>query len=319
MDESGAESTEELHFFYDAQSRPAFVEYNGVKYRYVYNLQGDIVGIVDSADNLVVEYRYDAWGKPLSITGTLKTSLGELNPFGYRGYVYDKESTLYYLQSRFYMPEIGRFLNLDGLFVTSVLGNNLFCYCWNNSSNHVDSAGTFALAVLVAIGIGAVVEGLKNAAVSVASDLIVHEKVNLKDAVKEFLKGAIIGAVGACFAGVPWRRVIDTGTSIIVNVIAYLRECKEERKEVSSEVIVWEVTAAVAGGILGAGLAGGAEAANKTVDKIVTEAAEAGISIATSSVGKHMQEPEVADSGTPHYKRVYDPLLGKYREIVIYS
>ena len=60
MDESGAESTEDVHFLYDVQSRPAFVEYNGTKYRYVYNLQGDIVGIVDTAGVLVVEYKYEA-------------------------------------------------------------------------------------------------------------------------------------------------------------------------------------------------------------------------------------------------------------------
>ncbi len=60
MDESGAKSMEALHFFYDAQSRPAFVEYNSVKYRYIHNLQGDIVGIVDSTGVLAVEYRYDA-------------------------------------------------------------------------------------------------------------------------------------------------------------------------------------------------------------------------------------------------------------------
>ena len=113
MDESGAESTEELHFYYDAQSRPAFVEYNGVKYRYVHNLQGDVVGIVDSADNLVVEYRYDAWGKPLNITGSLADTLGRRNPFRYRGYVYDEETGLYYLRSRYYNPVAGRFANAD--------------------------------------------------------------------------------------------------------------------------------------------------------------------------------------------------------------
>lgn len=73
MDLDGVETTEELHFFYDAQCRPAMVEYNGVKYRYVHNLQGDIVGIVDGNENLVVEYRHDAWGKPISITRTMKT------------------------------------------------------------------------------------------------------------------------------------------------------------------------------------------------------------------------------------------------------
>ena len=89
MDENGVESIEELHFFYDAQSRPAFVEFDGEIYRYVHNLQGDIVAIVDAAGNLVVEYKYDAWGKLLSATGTLAATRGKWNPFRYRGYVYD--------------------------------------------------------------------------------------------------------------------------------------------------------------------------------------------------------------------------------------
>ena len=61
---------------------------------------GDIVGIVDSNGILVVEYKYDAWGKPLSTTGTLAGTLGKLNPFRYRGYVYDEEKGLYCLNSR---------------------------------------------------------------------------------------------------------------------------------------------------------------------------------------------------------------------------
>ena len=71
-----------MHFFYDAQSRPAMVEFNGTLYSYVHNLQGDIVGIVDSAGSLVVEYKYDAWGKP-TLVRTLTTAyeaLAELNP-----------------------------------------------------------------------------------------------------------------------------------------------------------------------------------------------------------------------------------------------
>ena len=62
-----------MHFFYDAQSRPAMVEFNGALYSYVHNLQGDIVGIVDSAGSLVVEYKYDAWGKP-TLVRTLTTA-----------------------------------------------------------------------------------------------------------------------------------------------------------------------------------------------------------------------------------------------------
>ena len=168
MDESGAESTEELHFFYDAQSRPAFVEYNGVKYRYVHNLQGDIVGIVDAAGNLVVEYRYDAWGKLLSITGTLKTSLGRLNPFRYRGYVHDEESALYYLRSRYYNLVIGRFVNADVIQASysSMLQYNLYCYCLNNPAIYADSEGRFAL---LAIGFGMLIEAFVSAVVYTAA------------------------------------------------------------------------------------------------------------------------------------------------------
>ena len=69
-----------LHFFYDAQNRPAIVVYNGTAYGYVHNLQGDIIAIVDSAGTKVVEYKYDAWGKPLSKTGSMASTLGKWNP-----------------------------------------------------------------------------------------------------------------------------------------------------------------------------------------------------------------------------------------------
>ena len=65
------EHSDELHFFYDAQSRPVKVKFNGAMYTYVHNLQGDIVGLLDNSSVLVVEYKYDAWGKLLSTTGTM--------------------------------------------------------------------------------------------------------------------------------------------------------------------------------------------------------------------------------------------------------
>ena len=142
VDENGEESTEELHFFYDAQSRPAFVEYDGAMYRYIHNLQSDIVAIVDTAGNLVVEYKYDAWGKPISITGSLKTSLDELNPFRYRGYMYDKESWLHYLIRRYYNAIHNRFLNMDTYMDTyNILGYNLFAYCKNVPILFFDPSG----------------------------------------------------------------------------------------------------------------------------------------------------------------------------------
>ena len=97
--------TNTMHFFYDAQNKPAVVVHNGKPYGYLYNLQGDVIALIDSSGNRVVEYRYDAWGRILSKTGTMADSLGTINPFRYRGYVYDGETGLYYLRSRYYNPE----------------------------------------------------------------------------------------------------------------------------------------------------------------------------------------------------------------------
>ena len=92
---------------------------------------GDIVGIVDSNGNKVIEYKYDAWGKLLSITGSLAGTLGKLNPFRYRGYVYDEETELYYLRSRYYNPAYGRFVCSDATLTGALPGKNLYSYCYN--------------------------------------------------------------------------------------------------------------------------------------------------------------------------------------------
>ena len=130
---SGAD---ELHFFYDAQNRPAVVVYNGTAYAYVKSLQGDIVAILDENGNAVVSYGYDAWGAPLWCTGELAETLGKVQPFRYRGYVFDEETGLYYLRSRYYNPRWGRFVNAD-----NYLSTNVFSYCGNVPSVFVDKNG----------------------------------------------------------------------------------------------------------------------------------------------------------------------------------
>ena len=91
----------------------------------------------------VVTYEYDAWGKLLSVSGEKKDTVGKLNPFRYRGYVYEEESGLYYVSSRYYDPEVGRWINTDAEIasVGSVQGSNLFQYCLNNSLNMSDPTG----------------------------------------------------------------------------------------------------------------------------------------------------------------------------------
>ena len=130
---SGAD---ELHFFYDAQNRPAVVVYNGTAYAYVKSLQGDIVAILDENGNTVVSYGYDAWGAPLWCTGELAETLGKVQPFRYRGYVFDEETGLYYLRSRYYNANIARFINRDIIFI-----DNVYAYCKNDPVKYLDMLG----------------------------------------------------------------------------------------------------------------------------------------------------------------------------------
>lgn len=160
-------------YVYDASGQPIGIShytYNGTivsenYYLLVSNIQGDIIGIYDSNGTRVVTYVYDAWGRILSTTGTGANTIGVYNPFRYRGYYYDTETSLYYLNSRYYDPNVGRFLNADGQLNDGVLGYNLFAYCENNPVNYIDPTGNWpnwgklamgALLTTVAVGFLAV-------------------------------------------------------------------------------------------------------------------------------------------------------------------
>ena len=184
------QGTNTLRFSYDASGAVAAVDFNGTYYYYVRNGQGDIVKLIDGSRNTVVEYAYDSWGKLLSCTGTLATSLGSLNPFRYRGYVYDEETQWYYLKSRYYDPETCRFISADVLLSTGqgVLGHNCYAYCGNNPIERIDSEGEFWNVIVGAIG-GAIFGAL---------DAASNEDVSISDIIKGALVGAVTGAaVGA--------------------------------------------------------------------------------------------------------------------------
>ena len=104
-----------LSYLYDENDRLYAFTLDGTYYYYQYNLQGDVTGIYDQNGQLVVEYKYDSWGKLLSVTGSLADTVGQTNPIRYRGYYYDVETGLYYVSSRYYDPEIGRWINADSI------------------------------------------------------------------------------------------------------------------------------------------------------------------------------------------------------------
>ena len=132
--------TNRMHFTYDAVG-PLSVNFNGTEYFYLKNAQGDVTGLVDSTGTKVVAYTYGPWGEAWGVSGTLASTLGAMNPLRYRGYVYDIETGLYYLNSRYYNPTWGRFINADGQLNDGIFGNNLFSYCLNNPVNMSDYEG----------------------------------------------------------------------------------------------------------------------------------------------------------------------------------
>ena len=194
-------------FSYDANGMPYSVKnYDAIldverTYLYITSLQGDVLSIIDASSGATaVTYTYDAWGRLIGKDGTSSdyASIYEYNPLTYRGYIYDSETGFYYLQSRYYDPTIGRFLNADSALFLGISGSlkslNLFEYCENCPITKIDNIGTFPVQVVVFAAIGGVVY----ASLELISQLILGrtlKTVNWLSIVAEFLCGAAIGAL----------------------------------------------------------------------------------------------------------------------------
>ena len=149
-----------IWYTYDESGNLSGLRVGSSEYYYYRNGQGDIIGIIDGTGSIAAKYSYDAWGTPIAITDGAGNDvsgnaahIANINPFRYRGYFYDVETGLYYLQSRYYDPQVGRFLNADAIVDNrGTVTQNLFSYCGNNPVNNIDSGGHFfgPLAWLVA-------------------------------------------------------------------------------------------------------------------------------------------------------------------------
>ena len=128
-------------YMYDSGANLVSMVSGGKNYFYIRNIQNDVIALIDEDGNEVVHYTYDSWGKILSITGSLKDTVGQQNPFRYRGYFYDTETGMYYLKSRYYDPELRRFISADGQINGGMLGSNLYIYCENDPVNRYDPFG----------------------------------------------------------------------------------------------------------------------------------------------------------------------------------
>ena len=131
-------------YHYDANSNLIAMDINGELYRYIFSVQGDVLGLCDSLGNVVVRYSYDAWGNIKSISGALAGTVGNYNHFLYRGYYYDSETGMYYLETRYYDPKTCRFVKHDNYISTdqNITCYNMYTYCANNPVSRIDSNGT---------------------------------------------------------------------------------------------------------------------------------------------------------------------------------
>ena len=129
-----------IWYIYDENNYVIGFEYVGKTYYFEKNAQGDVTRIFDAEGNFISEYFYDAWGNVIAVVGN--EEIANINPFRYRSYYCDNETGLYYVSSRYYDPEISRFINADVMLDTAnVLGFNLFTYCGNNPIMYVDPTG----------------------------------------------------------------------------------------------------------------------------------------------------------------------------------
>ena len=185
-----------MRFFYDSTGKRVGFANGTMLFYYLYNVQGDVIAIVRAATGQVVaKYNYDAWGK-CTVTNATGYAVGDKNPFRYRGYYYDTETGLYYLNSRYYNPEFGRFISADGqLNKTGLAETNLFAYCDNNPINRADQSGN-----IWHIVVGAFVGGLIGGVMQAASNLIQGKSVT-DGLVSSVLSGAASGALAATGAG----------------------------------------------------------------------------------------------------------------------
>ena len=169
----------ELTYLYDETGMIGF-NYNypnanvNKNYYYHRNLQGDVIAIYDVNRELIAEYLYDAWGN-CQVVRAQDNNIAYLNPIRYRGYYYDVETQLFYCNSRYYSPELCRWISPDSieyLDPQSINGLNLYAYCGNDPVNRFDPTGHAFISVLVGLGIAALIGAGIGAASYTAGQLI---------------------------------------------------------------------------------------------------------------------------------------------------
>ena len=203
--------TETLLYYYNTDGDVIGLNYNGTDYYYGRNMQGDILYIYNTSGEIVTTYAYDAWGSIVSQTGTLSSTVGEANPFRYRGYYLDSETGLYYLQSRYYDAAVGRFLNADetGYIISTLnsIEHNLFAYCGNEPVYSKDTTGFFTIKIYAVAAIIA-------AATAAIAKIVGNFAKGLRG--RQLFRGVLGASIGSAVNVVLLMKLIKWGTKGMV-------------------------------------------------------------------------------------------------------
>ena len=219
-----------LYYYYDANGSIGSISYNGVRYAFRKNLQGDVIAILDTSANIVARYTYDAWGRILSITdgngnaNTSSTFIGNVNPIRYRGYYYDTGTGWYYLNSRYYDPQVKRFISADDPNVTRASledqgwDKNLFAYCDNNPVTRADDGGGFWHIVA-----GRLIGGIISGATKIVTNLAEGKEWN-ENLAASVLAGGTSGILAATSAGLSAIVLGNAAISMVENASNQIAE-----------------------------------------------------------------------------------------------
>ena len=247
-----------LEFIYDNGGAPYSVIYshgNEVDtYYYILNQQGDVIRIVDTSGKTVTEYTYNGWGEILNVSNAKGSEIGTLNPIRYRGYYYDSELNMYYLQSRYYDPVMKRMIASDDESLTTgatLNNNNLFAYCDNNPIMRADGQGEFwhiVIAFAIGSGVEALTEHLAGEQLDCESIILSGFSCSIATAFGP-ISGAVEGtSIAAGFA----RYVIDVGVGVGSDMMAY--SFSDESKTATKKDVVSKIGSSVFNNGLSAGI-----------------------------------------------------------------
>lgn len=210
------------YYLYDGDGQPFAISYKGSDYYYIRDNLRTITGLVDANGAAVVNYRYDSWGRMLDITGSMAETLGKDNPYRYKGYCYDEETGMYYLKSRYYAPEICRFISADDISAMldspmSLWDKNLYVYCDNDPVNKKDDDGE--IADFVAMGI---IGAVANVSISFITAKMLGQDYGWQNVLEDSISGALCAIPAISMISNSEKYLKRAGQIIMVGKAAWL-------------------------------------------------------------------------------------------------